>query len=135
MKKISALINVTLFAALLFSIAVFVSTCISANQLFKSLHNLQSMYEPPSSLNAVQSAAIHNTILATAGIIISVMLGASIFFFNYRFDGVSFREKVAARLTESKQRKAESRLEKQEARKKKRIEELQSQLDKLKIDE
>lgn len=66
---------------------------------------------------------------------------AALFFFNYRFDGVSLREKIAARLAESKEKRAQSRVEKAAADKQaeiedkqKQLEQLQAELDELKKD-
>ncbi len=61
--------------------------------------------------------------------------------FNYRFDGVSLREKIAARLLESKEKRAQYRVKKAAADKQaaiedkqKKLEQLQSELDELKKD-
>lgn len=84
-------------------------------------------------------AAVRCTIYAVIEAMLIVALGASLFFFNYRFDGVSLREKIVARLLESKEKRAQYRVKKAAADKQaaiedkqKRLEELQNELDELK---
>ena len=86
------------------------------------------------------SSAITNSsillVLSAISLIASTFL---LICFNYRFDGVSLREKIAARITESKEARAKYKAEKAEADKQaaiedtqKKLEELQKELDEMK---
>ena len=78
------------------------------------------------------STAIEFMIYAVIEAVLIVLLGVSIFLFNYRFDGVSMREKVAKRLAESAEKRKVFLAEKKEADKQKRLEKLQAEMDELK---
>lgn len=135
MKKITWVINITLAISFFWVFFMFVVSCIAANNYFQFYY---AGYQNPEQL---LSSAIENTVYAVIEAILIVALGASLFLFNYRFDGVSLREKIATRLAESKEKRAQYRVEKAAADKQaaiedkqKRLEQLQSELDELKKD-
>ena len=138
MKKISILINVTLGISLVLIACYLFESCWNANFYFIESGKDHSVN---GSIDATpyMRIAIENTIYAVIEAILIVALGASLFLFNYRFDGVSLREKIATRLLESKEKRAQYRVEKAAADKQvaiedkqKRLEELQAELDELK---
>lgn len=75
---------------------------------------------------------INSSILIFLSIISMASSIVLIIIFNYRFDGVSMREKVANRIAESKKKKAQYKAEKAEEEKQKQIAELQAKIDELK---
>lgn len=82
---------------------------------------------------------VNGSITLVINLIFLIALAISLFLFNYRFDGVSLREKIAARLLESKEKRAQYRVEKAAADKQaaiedkqKKLEQLQNELDELK---
>lgn len=137
MKKISILINCTIAFSFLLLFFRFVSDCMGANTYFAYVSSHPNDYDY--NLNSMLDAAVRCAIYAVIEAVLIVALGTSLFFFNYRFDGISLREKVAARLLESKEKRAQYRVEKAAADKQaaiedkqKRLEELQAELDELK---
>lgn len=139
MKKIPIIINFVIAFTFLFLFVRFIYDCMGANTYFDYVSSHPNDYDY--NLRPMLSAAVQCTIYAVIEAILIVALGASLFFFNYRFDGVSLRKKIATRLAESKEKRAQYRVEKAAADKQaeiedkqKRLEELQAELDELKKD-
>lgn len=131
MKKISFIINFALILSLLLMIYYFAVSCWQASFYFSEGGKVP---ESNGSIDATpyMSLAIEGTIFAVIEAIVSISLGISLFLFNYRFDGVSMREKVAKRLAESAEKRKNTHAEREEARKQKRLEKLQAEMDELK---
>lgn len=128
MKKVSILINLVIILSFLLTAYYFVVNCWTANFYFVESGKVHAAGDT----TPYMSLATQNTIFAVIEAILLVALAAALFLFNYRFDGVSMREKVAKRLAESKERRVQYSAEKAEADKKKRLEELQKEMDDLK---
>ena len=133
MKKISILINCAIAFSFLLLFFRFVSDCMGANTYFTYVSSHPNDYDY--NLNSMLDAAVRCTIYAIIEAVLIVSLGASLFFFNYRFDGVSLREKIATRLLESKEKRAQYRVEKAAADKKAAIEDKQKRLEELQAEE
>lgn len=143
MKKTKILLNVFIILIALISLCCFIMLCIRCGTLWKYYKQaLESQGDVPLAdgvLDEHLHLSVYCTILCVSLFIIFILSVTALFFFNYRFDGVSLREKVAARLLESKEKRAQYRVEKAAADKQaaiedkqKRLEELQAELDELK---
>ena len=128
MKKSGLVINLAIILSFLLTAYYFVVNCWTANFCFVESGKVHAAGDATPYI----SLAAQNTIFAVIEAILLVALAVALFLFNYRFDGVSLREKVSKRLAESKEKRVQYRAEKAEADRKKRVEELQKELDDLK---
>lgn len=139
MKKISIFLNVLLCILLACSLYYFVTSCVTL-PISINTYNRLAITDPEQAMN-YHKYVVNGSITLVINLIFLIALAISLFLFNYRFDGVSLREKIAARLLESKEKRAQYRVEKAAADKQaaiedkqKRLEQLQNELDELKKD-
>ena len=130
MKKMSFVINIAIIVSILYLLYCLIAHCFVANNYFLQISKYGNVegYD----IQSMTSTAIEFMIYAVIEAVLIVLLGVSIFLFNYRFDGVSMREKVAKRLAESAEKRKVFLAEKKEADKQKRLEKLQAEVDELK---
>lgn len=137
MKKVSVFLNIVLVVILACSLYHVVVSCISLPLTINNYNRF--LVSDPELATNYYKYVINGSITLVINIIFFIALIIALFFFNYRFDGISLREKIAARLAESKEKRAQYRVEKAAADKQaaiedkqKRLEELQAELDELK---
>ena len=135
MKKTKNLLNVFIILIALISLCCFIMVCIRCGTLWKYYKQaLESRGDVPLADGVLDEhlyLSVQCTILCVSLFIIFTLSVAALFFFNYRFDGVSLREKIAARLLEGKERRAQYRVEKAAADKQAAIEDKQKRLEQL----
>ena len=132
MKKYSIFINTFLIISILYFIFLFAMNCFTATLTFENYNIAERSGEPYA--NDLYTSAVSYMVQAIIEGALIIINGFSLFFFNYRFDGVSMREKIAARLVESKEKRAQYRAKKTEEDKQKRLEKLQAEMNELKKD-
>lgn len=132
MKKISIFLNVLLCILLACSLYYFVTSCITL-PITINTYNMLIGTDPEQAVHYHQYV-VNGSITLVVNIVFFTALTISLILFNYRFDGVSMREKIAARLVESKEKRAQYRAKKTEEDKQKRLEKLQAEMNELKKD-
>lgn len=130
MKKISIFLNVMLALFFIWIMYDLVSSCITLSYDVQTYLFLSEIESDEASF--YKNYIVQNSITVAFDAIMTVASVISLFLFNHRFNGVSLREKVAVRLTESKEKRTQYKAEKAEADRQKRLEALQSEIDKLK---
>lgn len=131
MKKVTIFLNVFFIFVGLWMLFNFSSHAYSLSIAAK---NFNSFLDDESLHSYYVNLLIESSIYAFINLLGFLSSISALFFFNYRFDGVSMREKIAARLVESKEKRAQYRAKKTEEDKQKRLEKLQAEMNELKKD-
>ena len=127
MKKIGLFINIVMCLSLIAFLAFLVMDIYGLSIILSTKETA-----PPDIYQMYNDQIVQYILLILVSVILSALLIISLFFFNYRFDGIPMREKIANRIAESKEKKAQYKAEKAEEEKQQQIAELQAKIDELK---
>lgn len=128
MKKIFIFINIVLALCSIWMLTMFILNCISADLLLDAYSTYPKGAE---GIQDILNSITQSIIFLVIDFILLLCLCFIIFLLNYHFNGTPLREKIATRLLEGKERRAQYRAEKAAADKQAAIEDKQKRLEQL----
>lgn len=132
MKKACIFFNVVLSLLLIWLVYRCVYDCINANVNFSNYKMFEQMgIVGKEESNAQFFAFTTSIVYAIIDSFLIVLICITLFFVNYKIDGVPFYKKISEKIEHQKETKKAYHKEKSEKRKEKQIQKLKSKIDQL----